>query len=44
MMENGTITPFLVKTSIKGEGEGEGTLSTTALLTVKNPDQMTMGF
>lgn len=46
MMENGTMTPFLVKRSVKGEEEGAGgTLSTMAFLTVENPDQMAeMGF
>lgn len=44
MIENGTMTPFPVKMSIKGEREGGGTLSTMALLTQVNPDQMVMGF
>lgn len=43
-MENGTTTLFLVKMSINGEGEGGGTPSTMALLTLENPDQMVMGF
>lgn len=45
MMENGTMTPFPVKMSIKGEGgRGRMTLSTMALLTLANPDPMVMGF
>lgn len=45
MMENGTMTPFLVKRSVKGEEGVGGTLSTMAFLTVENPDQMAeMGF
>ena len=43
MMENGTMTPFPVKMSVK-EGEGGGTSSTMALLTLENPDQTATGF
>lgn len=43
MMENGTMTPFPVKMSIKG-GQGGGTSSTMVLLTLENPDQIVMGF
>lgn len=37
MMENGTVTPFPVKMSIKEEGGGP--FSTMVLLTLGNPDQ-----
>lgn len=40
MMENGTMTPFPVKMSVKEEGGG--TFSTMALLTLGNPDQTVM--
>lgn len=40
MMENGTMTPFPVKMSVKEEGVG--TFSTMALLTLGNPDQTAM--
>lgn len=42
MTENGTTTPFPVKMSVK-EGEGEGTLSTMALLTPETPDGTAAG-
>lgn len=40
MMENGTMTPFPVKMSVKEEGGG--TFSTMVLLTLGNPDQTVM--
>lgn len=42
MTENGAMTPFPVKMSVKG-GEGGGTLSTVALLTPENPDRTAAG-
>lgn len=40
MMENSTVTPFLVKRNVKGEEGAGGTLPTMALLPVGNPDQI----
>lgn len=40
MMENGTMTPFPVRMSVKEEGGG--IFSTMALLTLGNPDQTAM--